>query len=50
MRETAWRADEPCPQCETGLVLVDNGVLLRAECRLCGYAGPFDADDVDCGW
>ena len=47
MRETAWRTDEPCPVCETGLVLVDNGSpVLRAECRLCGYAGPFDAADV----
>ena len=51
MRETAWRTDEPCPVCGTGLVLVDDGQpVLRAECRLCGYAGPFDADDVDGGW
>ncbi len=51
MRETAWRTDEPCPVCETGLVLIDNGSpTLRAECRLCGYAGPFDADDVEGGW
>ena len=42
MRETAWRTDEPCPVCGTGLVLVENGSpVLRAECRLCGYAGPF---------
>jgi ribosomal protein S27AE len=46
MRETAWRTDEPCPVCGTGLVLVDNGTTtLRAECRLCGYAGPFDTAD-----
>jgi hypothetical protein len=46
MRETTWRTDEPCPVCETGLVLVDNGTTtLRAECRLCGYAGPFDTAD-----
>ena len=45
MRETAWRTDEPCPVCSTGLVLVDTGgPVLRAECRLCGYAGPFDTD------
>ena len=45
MRETAWRTDEPCPVCGTGLVLVDTGSpVLRAECRLCGYAGPFDTD------
>ena len=47
MRETAWRTDEPCPVCGTGLVLVDDGtaVVLRAECRLCGYAGPFNIAD-----
>jgi ribosomal protein S27AE len=46
MRETAWRTDEPCPVCGTGLVLIDNGTaVLRAECRLCGYAGPFDTTD-----
>ena len=51
MRETAWRTDEPCPVCETGLVLSDNGSpALQAECRLCGYAGPFDAGDVEGGW
>ena len=48
MRETAWRTDEPCPVCQTGLVLVDTGgPVLRAECRLCGYAGPFDTDGTD---
>ena len=47
MRETAWRTDEPCPVCQTGLVLVDTGgPVLRAECRLCGYAGPFDTADL----
>jgi hypothetical protein len=46
MRETAWRTDEPCSVCETGLVLVENATTtLRAECRLCGYAGPFDIAD-----
>ena len=46
MRETAWRTDEPCPVCGTGLVLVDSGgAVLRAECRQCGYAGPFGTDD-----
>ena len=48
MRETAWRTDEPCPICQTGLVLVDTGSpVLRAECRLCGYAGPFDTEGTD---
>ncbi len=43
MRETAWRTDEPCPACGTGMVLVDDGrAVLRGECRLCGYGGPFD--------
>ena len=47
MRETTWRTDEPCPVCETGLVLVDDGrPVLRAECRQCGYAGPFDTGDA----
>jgi len=47
-----WRTDEPCPVCGTGLVLVDTGgPVLRAECRLCGYAGPFDtADFPDGDW
>ena len=40
MRETAWRTDEPCPVCDTGQP------VLRAECRLCGYAGPFDTGDL----
>jgi hypothetical protein len=48
MRETAWRTDEPCPVCGTGLVLVDDGrPVLRAECRLCGYAGPFDTEGTE---
>jgi ribosomal protein S27AE len=48
--ETAWRTDEPCPMCQTGLVLVDTGnPVLRAECRLCGYAGPFDTADLPDG-
>ena len=50
MRETAWRTDEPCPVCQTGLILVDSGgPVLRAECRLCGYAGPFDTADLPDG-
>jgi len=36
--------------CGTGLVLVDNGLLaVKAECRLCGYVGPFDADEASDG-
>ncbi len=50
MRETASRTDEPRPVRETGLILIDNGSpVLRAECRLCGYAGPFDTTDAPDG-
>jgi hypothetical protein len=36
------------PVCQTGLVLVDTGnPILRAECRLCGYAGPFDTEGTE---
>ena len=46
MRETAWSTDEPCPICEAGLVLVDDGrAMLRAECRSCGYVAPCDTGD-----
>ena len=46
MRELAWRTDEPCPVCGTGLTVVDNGLLaLRAECRLCGYLAAWDNTD-----
>ena len=31
---TAWRTDEPCPVCATGLILHDDGTSPpRAECR-----------------
>ena len=30
---TAWRTDEPCPVCATGLILHDDGTTQRAECR-----------------
>jgi ribosomal protein S27AE len=34
---TAWRTDEPCPNCGKGLTLLDDGVSpIRWECRLCG--------------
>jgi hypothetical protein len=47
---TAWRTDEPCPVCATGLILVDDGSsALRAECRLCGWAGTWTGDDPDGG-
>ena len=35
--ETAWRTDEPCPVCGTGLIVLDDGTARHgAECRLCG--------------
>ena len=38
------------PGLRTGLVLVDTGgPVLHAECRLCGYAGPFDTADLPDG-
>ena len=40
MRVTAWRTDEPCPVCGTGLIMLDDGIpVLRAEFRLCGSPG-----------
>ena len=35
--ETAWRTDEPCPVCRTGLTVLDDFQAMVAECRLCGY-------------
>jgi hypothetical protein len=47
VRETTWQIDEPCPACGAELVLVDDGqAVLRIECRLCGYAEPFDFGDT----
>ena len=43
MRETAWRTEEPCPTCGTGLVLVDDGrPVLRTECHSRGYVASWD--------
>ena len=45
---TVWRTDEPCPSCEAGMYLIDDGLaVLRAECRLCGYGETWDAADHD---
>jgi hypothetical protein len=45
MELNCWRTDVPCPVCETGLTLLDDGrPVLRAECRLCGYVMPWDGD------
>jgi len=47
---TAWRTDEPCPVCATGLILHDDGTSpARAECRLCGWASTRTGDDPDGG-
>ena len=46
---TAWRTDEPCPVCATGLIMHDDGARLRAECRLCGWADTWTGDDPDGG-
>ena len=46
VKELAWRTDEPCPVCQTGLTVVDSGrPVLRAECRLCGYAAAWDSTE-----
>jgi hypothetical protein len=43
---TAWRTDEPCPTCGNGLTVIDDGeAVLRAECRLCGHAEPWETGD-----
>ena len=42
---TAWRTDEPCPVCATGLILHDDGsTSIRAECRLCGWSDTWTSD------
>jgi hypothetical protein len=46
---TAWRTDEPCPVCATGLILHDNGADLRAESRLCGWSDTWTGDQADGG-
>jgi hypothetical protein len=47
---TAWRTDEPCPVCATGLILHDDGTSPAwAECRLCGWADTWTSDQDDGG-
>ena len=47
---TAWRTDEPCPVCATGLILHDDGTSPPwAECRLCGWADTWTGDQADGG-
>ena len=41
---TAWRTDEPCPVCGTGLILHDDGATaVTRECRLCGWSATWPA-------
>ena len=47
---TAWRTDEPCPVCATGLIMHDDGMSpLLAECRLCGWTDTWTSDQADGG-
>ena len=47
---TAWRTDEPCPVCATGLILHDDGTTPpRAECRLCGWSDTWTGDHAGGG-
>ena len=47
---TAWRTDEPCPVCGTGLIQHDDGTTPpTVECRLCGYADTWTSDEADGG-
>jgi hypothetical protein len=54
-RDRGALADQISPdpldrRCGTGLTVVDNGrPVLRAECRLCGYAAAWDSDGDDTG-
>lgn len=42
---TAWRTDEPCPVCGTGLTVLDDGHAMAAECGLCGYGDTWTGDE-----
>ena len=45
---TAWRTDEPCPVCATGLILHEDGTAPpRYECRLCGWSDTWARADPD---
>jgi hypothetical protein len=45
---TAWRTDEPCPVCATGLTVLDDGTSApRYECRLCGWSDTWTSSDRD---
>lgn len=42
---TAWRTDDPCPVCGTGLVSTDNaaGSQVAQDCQLCGWSATWQA-------
>jgi hypothetical protein len=45
---TAWRTDEPCPVCATGLIVLDDGTSAPGyECRLCGWSDTWTGDNPD---
>jgi hypothetical protein len=45
---TAWRTDEPCPVCATGLTMLDDGSAPPTyECRLCGWSDTWTSDGPD---
>jgi ribosomal protein S27AE len=45
---TAWRTDEPCPVCASGLIMLHDGSAPpRYECRLCGWSDSWDSADPD---
>jgi hypothetical protein len=41
---TAWRTDDPCPVCATGLTLLEDGSVSRVECRMCGWSDTWTGD------
>ena len=40
----AWRTDEPCPVCATGLIMHDHDGTVSAECHLCGWSDTWTTD------
>ena len=50
---TTWRTDDPCPLCNTGLLLTEDaaGHPVGQDCPLCGWSlnwqAALDLDDLD---
>ena len=41
---TAWRTDDPCPVCGTGLIHTDDSARASTEeCRMCGWSATWTA-------